>query len=546
MNVMGGQRVLASTSGTTAPISTCGPNGSDLWASRQLESCLRSYGLFESAAETERRKNVLSRLNQIVQKWVREVSAKKMPKQSAQLMAGKIFTFGSYRLGVHTKGADIDTLVVAPRHVQRSDFFDTFPKMLSQIPNCEYVRAVRQAFVPVIKTKIEGIEVDVVFAKLALNNIPQDLDLSDGSLLKNIDEKTVLSLNGSRVADDILRLVPNRESFCLALRAVKLWAKRRGIYSNVLGFFGGASWTLLVAHTCQLYPRASAATLLQKFFELFRQWEWSKPVLLRRNSDDDPSLGFTVWDPQKNGRDRHHLMPIITPSYPQRNSTYNVSKSTKTIIINELIRGSQIINNIISGDVPWDSLFESDENFFIKYEHFIVLLVSPDAQWMGLVESKIRILVQKLERHTCIRLAHVNPKCFTGSRTHTSLVLRSRTVCAPKDNAKTQTIMWFIGIEFNKGQGINVDLTRDFQSFVQMVTNVGKSGNFFKPEMTCDTKRVNWKELENYLPTEVFKTMETAKSAKICGKRGLEYTNSSPKKGKTALKTQLIQVYKVN
>jgi len=106
------------------------------------------------------------------------------------------------------------------------------------IPNCEYVRPVEEAFVPVIKTKIEGIELDILFARLALKNIPQDQDLRDGSLLKNLDEKSVRSLNGSRVTDDILLLVPNHESFRLALRAVKLWAKRRGIYSNALGYLG--------------------------------------------------------------------------------------------------------------------------------------------------------------------------------------------------------------------------------------------------------------------------------------------------------------------
>lgn len=48
-------------------------------------------------------------------------------------------------------------------------------------------------------------------------------------LLKNLDPKCVRSLNGCRVTDEILRLVPNIENFRLALRAIKLWAKSKYI-----------------------------------------------------------------------------------------------------------------------------------------------------------------------------------------------------------------------------------------------------------------------------------------------------------------------------
>ena len=77
---------------------------------------------------------------------------------------------------------------------------------------------------------------------------------------------------GSRVTDEILRLVPDVNTFRMALRAVKLWAKRRAIYSNVLGFLGGVAWAMLVARVCQLYPNATSGKVLTSFFRIMQKW----------------------------------------------------------------------------------------------------------------------------------------------------------------------------------------------------------------------------------------------------------------------------------
>lgn len=68
-----------------------------------------------------------------------------------------------------------------------------------------------------------------------------------------------------------------------------------GIYSNVLGYLGGVSWAILVARTCQLYPNAVAATIVQRFFLIFSKWKWPGPVFLK--SPTDAKLGFPIWDP---------------------------------------------------------------------------------------------------------------------------------------------------------------------------------------------------------------------------------------------------------
>ena len=125
-----------------------------------------------------------------------------MPENIAATVGGKVFTFGSYRLGVHNKGADIDTLCVAPRHILREDYFSSFLELLRTKVGEEVteLRAVPDAFVPVIKFSFDGIDID----------------------LKNLNPKCVRSLNGCSVTDEILRQVPNVENFKLTLRLVSI------------------------------------------------------------------------------------------------------------------------------------------------------------------------------------------------------------------------------------------------------------------------------------------------------------------------------------
>ena len=57
------------------------------------------------------------------------------------------------------------------------------------------------------------------------------------------------------------QVVPNVKRFRLLLRLVKAWAKRRGLYGNMVGFLGGASWAILVAKVCQLEVDSSTNPL---------------------------------------------------------------------------------------------------------------------------------------------------------------------------------------------------------------------------------------------------------------------------------------------
>jgi hypothetical protein len=79
------------------------------------------------------REIVLGRVAALVKRFVRSVSISRgLSEAAANAAGGKIFTFGSYRLGVHGPSSDIDTLCVVPKHVSREDFFEVFEPMLRE------------------------------------------------------------------------------------------------------------------------------------------------------------------------------------------------------------------------------------------------------------------------------------------------------------------------------------------------------------------------------------------------------------------------------
>uniref|UniRef100_A0A8R1TWJ0 polynucleotide adenylyltransferase n=1 Tax=Onchocerca volvulus TaxID=6282 RepID=A0A8R1TWJ0_ONCVO len=489
--------------GVSQPISISGPDELDIVMSAKLNEYLQANGYFETDEEMNLRLKVLSKINAYVKKWVCIVSKRRqMPDCEIQSVGGKLFTFGSYRLNVHTRGADIDSLCVAPRHVDRNDFFTSFYEMLAEDPNTTELRQVQEAFVPVIKLKYYGIEMDILFARLALPRVPEDQQLNDDSILRNLDEKSVRSLNGCRVADEILRLVPNVSNFTYALRAIKLWAKNHGIYSNVLGYLGGVSWAILVARTCQLYPNIGPARLVQKFFLLYTKWEWPHPVVLKEtevsHARDMPSLQELVWDPRSRSGDRFHLMPIVTPAFPQQNSTFNVTKSSLKIIMNEIEEGLITINDIMDGKAEWSTLFE-EVNFFTRYKHFLALLClsateQDELVWCGLVESKIRFLIANLERRDSIRVCHVHTKYYQPRNDPFPVQISLQ-------NPRCR--IWFIGLDLNKTVSRKIDIQHEVQSFMDLLNSMATTQNIYVEGMSViphylrKTELIKWLKMED-------------------------------------------------
>ncbi|KAI9810073.1 MAG: polynucleotide adenylyltransferase [Pycnora praestabilis] len=91
--------------------------------------------------------------------------------------------------------------------------------------------------------------------------------------------------------------------------------------------------------------------------------------------------------------------------------------STKKIIIKELERGGDVVDQIFAGKLQWKDLFTRHSFFTEGYRYYLSIVAasrSKEAQliWSGLVESKVRLLVADLENVDTIDLAHPFNKGF--------------------------------------------------------------------------------------------------------------------------------------
>ncbi|WOL02044.1 nuclear poly(A) polymerase 4-like isoform X2 [Canna indica] len=478
--------------GITKPISTTGPAEADLKRTADLERFLVEVGLYESKEESIKREEVLGEIDTIVKSWVKQLTRQRgYSDQMVEEANAVIFTFGSYRLGVHGPGADVDTLCVGPSYVNREeDFFIILHNILAGMEEVSELQPVPDAHVPVLRFKFRGISIDLLYASISRLVVPEDLDISHGSVLYDVDEATVRSLNGCRVADQILRLVPNIENFRTTLRCLKFWAKKRGVYSNVTGFLGGVNWALLVARICQLYPNAVPSMLVSRFFRVYTQWRWPNPVMLCAIEEDEH--GFPVWDPRKNPRDRHHHMPIITPAYPCMNSSYNVSTSTLRVMIEQFEFGNKICEDIELNKASWGALFEP-YLFFETYKNYLqVDIVAADAEdlrlWKGWVESRLRQLTLKIERDTYGMLqCHPYPNEYVDPSKQCSH-------CA-----------FFMGLQRKQGVKVQEGQQFDIRATVDEFRHEVNMYVFWKPGMDIYVSHVRKKQIPSYVFPEGYK-----------------------------------------
>ena len=396
----------------------------------------------------------------------------------------------------------VDTIAVAPNFCTREDFFgsgytppnkiddddedatpqrdpNSLAERIRNHPDVSNFVPIENTAVPILTFDWEGINIDLLFARLSTPSVPRNFDIDNDLVLSGVDSATEKSLNGPRVTNLIAALMSGTteryQTFLSVVRLVRKWAKSRGLYSNKMGYWGGVNINIAVALVLQLYPNACPASLLRKFFLVFKSWRWPNPVMLTKPHDAE--LGLPVWNAPQAAAMRQ-VAPMITPAYPAMNSTLSVSRQTLQILHEEFCRGHAIVDalyknyqrgNILdkekveSGEI-WNELFEPSD-FFIGYPHYLSLcIVGPtqhDAQaWAGFVESRLRKLVSDMMgRSLPLSKIQLWPKKFDACvADRTALLTHAQ---------RANSITYFIGfrVDTHRMRGNQLDVERQLTNF---------------------------------------------------------------------------------
>ncbi|KJE98040.1 hypothetical protein CAOG_008076 [Capsaspora owczarzaki ATCC 30864] len=254
---------------------------------------------------------------------------------------------GSHQLGVDTSDSDLDVLCLGP-HSLSLDAFQAAAVNEFEAIGLRSVRPVCDALVPLVKLVFRsGAEADLLYVRLPADaHLPCTPAQIKPRSLKAMDSTAQLTLQGWLENDALVNAIPQPllSTFRSLLRRVKQWALARGIYSNAAGFLGGFSWSVLVAHFMvktkpsplgdedQDSTGRPLLALMHAFFVHVANWPWPQPILLNM------PLGATLPADAIG----ESVMPVMTPTWPTRNSARVVSVSTLSVMRAELQRGADL------------------------------------------------------------------------------------------------------------------------------------------------------------------------------------------------------------
>lgn len=495
--------------------------------------CENEFNVVESKEDISRKEKALLNLNDILKTWMTKVNEIEKEQHDSKDSYARLLCFGSYKLGVSGPQGDIDAIVLCPNYVDREKhFFGILYKMFQDLSqfndNIQELTSVNytHSITPLIKMEFYGVSVDLLFAKM--DNVSQfdgeitecgisiRNNLYNDFLMKNMDDKMKRSFNGFRNAEmilnsiilekdlenkpDLRRKIGNYRNF---LRCMKIFCKRKGIYENKFGYFGGITLAILCAKIFQLYPNYNASHLIERFFYVYGFiWDWNKwkvQVVEERteacktkiaqestNPNFRPEFGFNNYKPR--------FMQVFTPAWPQMNSTYNVNYGTREVIINTYKKNHSIIISKFVSDRVYESQillknqwieFFRRFRFFKEYDQFIEMIIVGTEEveylkWKGYIEAKIRHFCEKLD----FLMNHVDFDMQIWPKHYKWDEMKTKNEYYPTVKTFKYCEKIYIGLRLNAEYENEIDITHYLTKFLEKINLDWNKENYIRnPEL---------------------------------------------------------------
>lgn len=349
-----------------------------------------SSGKSPLSERTSQREEIPLLLKKLNRAWKKGLEEKGIP---APIDVG--YLTGSTYLIPQEPSGDLDLIFIGPPSISRGEFFDWMEKEIQEMGPIESLVRVEEALVPLMKVKMGGHSLDFLYG-----SYPEGVSLCHPQYLSPrewglFEEKDRWSLLAALEGREILRSLGGRSKIFLdLLPLVKQWARSREIYSNGFGFWGGYSWTLLLAWFLKdRQPFSSVREALGSFFSTLVRWDWKRPLAF--SPEALPCL-----------RSPRRKMVILTPLFPHKNSARNVTPFTQKIMEKEFWRGRETLENF-KGE-GWEEallkpLPKDGHPFFLHLEIWGSSSENFD-KIRGWVEGKILSLLFKLKKIPTLEL----------------------------------------------------------------------------------------------------------------------------------------------
>ncbi|KAL1893187.1 hypothetical protein Sste5346_006619 [Sporothrix stenoceras] len=412
-------------------------------------SALTELGIIPSDDEIARRKAAFDHLKAIILDEEVAYEAGAANSGPRQLV---VVPVGSYGLGVWTPASDIDCLCIGTFGPQT--FFALATQRLraagvvavnagDAAKFVKIIRRVRAHTGTMLELEINGIRIDLQYcgATVVAETWPAVLVLPPTHPVFALSPQTLSKLKAARDLYYIRKSFPEltettkictASNFRTAHRAIKTWARAKGLYAARFGYLGGIQIALLLARVMKLMQREvekvaedggvkeyTVADILVTFFQHYAGFDWKTKMAF------DP-----FFHGQKSPYSPSNREPLAILGYhrPQLNSSMAASVPSVRVLAEEFQRAAGLLregkdsftwSDFLNGGtvtVP-PALAAGPADFVRAYRSYIKLdlqywglSLTRGSAFVGWLESRCVLLLVDLAR----RLPDLNARIWPG------------------------------------------------------------------------------------------------------------------------------------